>query len=227
MLLKSVFVNRLIALVLNMDLSHNNDRLVPERRNSIALAMELPLSCTNPSIHGFVLSHDFTLNFSNQTHTQRYISPCWFYIYLVQSTIMISIHNMDTYFCKMISNVVSQLPSQSSAGSLVSRSVVVSNQRDLEECASGIIRVRDSQWIPPLIYSQIEAQSHTHESPGDYFLTAPQQWDGNVMILMKFPSLAALEVVIWQLPVQSLMKISSKCDFHCSASSKANFKIWV
>ena len=86
---------------------------------------------------------------------------------------MISRDNTDTYFCKMISNVVSQLPSLSSAGSLVSRSVVVSNQRDLEECASGIIRVWDSQWIPPLIYSQIEAQSHTHESPGDYFLTAP------------------------------------------------------
>ena len=39
----------------------------------------------------------------------------------------------------------------------------------------------------------------------------------NIIILKKFPSLVALNVVIWQLPVQPMMKISSKWQyFHFS-----------
>ena len=42
------------------------------------------------------------------------------------------------------------------------------------------------------------------------YFNIPPHWTGNIFILMKLSSLAALEVVKWQLPVQPVMKILSK-----------------
>ena len=51
----------------------------------------------------------------------------------------------------------------------------------------------------------------------------PWYWNGNVIIWTKFSPLASLEVIIWQLPVQSVMKISSKWQyFYFSVMSESN-----
>ena len=46
----------------------------------------------------------------------------------------------------------------------------------------------------------------------DFKVCTALRWNRNVVILMKFSSLTALEVVIWQLPVQPVMMISSKWE---------------
>ena len=56
-------------------------------------------------------------------------------------------------------------------------------------------------------------RKYFHLMTSPWALTFSIHWNGNVFILMKFSSLAALEVVKmtkWQLPLQPVIKISSK-----------------
>ena len=52
-------------------------------------------------------------------------------------------------------------------------------------------------------------------------------WNGNVLILMKFSTLAALEVVIWQLSVQSVTKNSSTLQWRHNECDGVSYHLTI
>ena len=74
---------------------HHIDRLVQQRHNSSALAMELHLSCSNPSICGLVcqkqVSRTVTSNYIPQILWDVITFPCPWYLHLTQSPHIMSV----------------------------------------------------------------------------------------------------------------------------------------
>ena len=73
--------------------------------------------------------------------------------------------------------------------------------------------------------TNIDTHTHTNKqtnTPGENIITSLTRvinkehicWNGNVIILMTFSSLAALMLSFWQLSVQPVMKIPSKWHFY-------------